>query len=232
MAELVTDCPRCSSKNITFDILSGHIFKTQHGWQNWYEAFSVCRNCCRSTIFVLKESVNSDYEHVHNKGLLNVVQSLNNYVDVEGYINLKDIGGSKPPDYLPEDIQLAFNEGATCLSVGCFNASGAMFRLCVDLATKSLLPEDDVDGLNNKIRRSLGLRLKWLLEHKYLPNALEDLSLCIKDDGNDGVHFGNLIKEDAVDLLDFTYILLDRMYSEPERIKLAKERKISRRTNT
>ncbi len=231
MAELVADCPRCGSQNITFDVLSEHIFNMQYGWQNWYEAFSLCRNCSRSTVFVLKESVNADYEHVHKKGLLNITQTLNNYVNVDGYISLKDKAVTKPPEYIPKEIQSAFNEGATCLSVGCYNASSAMFRLCVDLATKSLLPEDGVNNLNNKIRRNLGLRLEWLLEHQYLPSSLEDLSLCIKDDGNDGVHMGNLTKEDALDLLEFTYILLDRMYSEPEKLRLAKERKISRRKN-
>ena len=149
MAELVANCPRCSSKNITFDVLSAHTFRISYEWQNWYEAFTLCRNCNRSTTFILKESVNSDYEHVHSKGLLNVLQTLNNFVDIEGYISLKDTEVQKPPEYLPKEIESAFIEGATCLSVECFNASGAMFRLCVDLATKSLLPEEDVNELNN-----------------------------------------------------------------------------------
>jgi hypothetical protein len=155
----------------------------------------------------------------------------NRLVNVENYISLKDAKPIQPPEYLPSEILSVFSEGSTCLAVGCFNAAGTMFRLCVDLATKSLLPEVDTNGLNAKIRRSLGLRLKWLFEQMLLPNALEELSSCIKEDGNDGAHEGTLGKEEAEDILDFTIALLERMYTEPERRRLAKERRNARRSN-
>lgn len=101
--------------------------------------------------------------------------------------------------------------------------------MCVDIASRSLLPEGDENGLNAKIRRSLGLRLDWLFKHGKLPAALAELSTCIKDDGNDGAHAGTLTKEDAEDLLDFTQALLERMYTEPERLRLAKARRDERR---
>lgn len=229
MAELVANCPRCGASHITFDITAANIFTTQYGWQNWYEAFSVCRNCNRTTIFVLSESVDSSYEHVHKVGLINVIGSLNNFVKIEDYISLKNIAAIDPPDFLPKNIESAFREGAACLAIGCNNAAGSMFRLCVDLATKSLLPKEGVEDLPQKTRRDLGLRLPWLFAAGLLDKSLEDLSTCIKDDGNDGIHDGNLTKSEADDLLDFTFILLDRIFSEPERIRLAKERRDLRR---
>ena len=45
----------------------------------------------------------------------------------------------------------------------------------------------------------------------------------------DGAHAGTLTKDDAADLLDFTSRLLDRMYTEPARLKLAEERRDARR---
>jgi hypothetical protein len=105
-----------------------------------------------------------------------------------------------------------------------------MFRLCVDIATKSLFPATDEKGLNSKIRRNLGLRLPLLFDNGLLPESLKELSTCIKEDGNDGAHVGNLTKSDAEDLLDFTTALLERMYTEPARLRLAKERRDSRRT--
>ena len=116
-----------------------------------------------------------------------------------------------------------------CLAVRCYNAAGTMFRLCVDLATRSLLPHGEITGLNPKKRRDLGLRLPWLFANNHLPAALHDLSTCIKDDGNDGAHSGTLGKDDAEDLLDFTTALLERLYTEPEVLKLAKERREARR---
>jgi len=133
---------------MSFDVTQVYIFKSMHGWQNWYEAFSICRHCTRATIFALAESVNSDYDHVHRKGLLNLDVALNNYVDIKGFVSLKDTASKQPPEYLPDDIDAIFKEGATCLAVGCFNAAGTMFRLCVDMASSSMLPEGEVEGLN------------------------------------------------------------------------------------
>jgi len=92
-----------------------------------------------------------------------------------------------------------------------------------------LPPEGASDAPNAKQRRDLGLRLPWLIEHGLLPKELHDLSHCIKEDGNDGAHTGTLKKEDAEDMLDFTTALLERVYTEPERLRLAKERREQRR---
>jgi hypothetical protein len=104
-----------------------------------------------------------------------------------------------------------------------------MFRLCIDLATRAMLPNGEVPGLNAKTRRNLGLRLPWLFDTGRLPDALKELSSCIKEDGNDGAHEGNLTENDAWDLLDFTSILLERIYSEPERLRKATARRGARR---
>jgi hypothetical protein len=150
-------------------------------------------------------------------------------MNIEGFINLKDIATESVPDHLPIDIKTAFQEAVTCLAVNCYNAAGTMFRLCLDLATRSKLPAHDSEGLSAKVRRDLGLRLPWLFDQGLLPKDLRELSTCVKDDGNDGAHAGTLKREDAEDLLDFTVQLLERMYTEPERLRLAKGRRDKRR---
>lgn len=229
MAELVANCPRCGSLHITFDVTAAKPYRIEYGWQQWYEVFGICRHCGRTTIFVLSESVNGDYHHVHEVGLLKVEGSLNNYVDVKGHISLKDAASVEPPEFLPKEIEAVFREAATCLAVGCYNAGGTMFRLCVDLATRSMLPTEETPGLNSRTRRDLGLRLPWLFENGRLPDSLRELSSCIKEDGNDGAHAGSLSEADAADLLDFSAALLERIYTEPERLRLAKERRNARR---
>jgi hypothetical protein len=225
MAELVANCPRCGSHHITFDVTAAKPYRVDYGWQHWYEAFGVCRHCGRTAIFILSESTGGDHKYVHKVGLLKVDGSLNNYVDVKGHISLKDNITIGPPEFLPKDIESAFSEGATCLAVGCYNAAGTMFRLCVDKATRAMLPADDLPGLNAKTRRDLGLRLPWLFDNGHLPNSLKELSTCIKEDGNDGAHAGTLAEADASDLLDFSIALLERIYAEPERLRLAKVRR-------
>ncbi|KQS48531.1 hypothetical protein ASG20_14190 [Sphingomonas sp. Leaf198] len=58
---------------------------------------------------------------------------------------------------------------------------------------------------------------------------LADLADCVREDGNDGAHDGTLGKADAEDLVDFTQQLLERVYSEPARLRIAKARREARR---
>ena len=229
MSELVADCPRCRSQRITFDVLADTIVGVQYAWQQWYEAFCVCRHCLRSTVFVLSDKEVHSKDIINKSGLAKFSGAAGHLVKVESFISIKDSAPIDPPEHLPVDILAAFREGARCQSVACFNAAAAMFRLCVDLATKARLPETDRDGLNAKIRRSLGLRLPWLFAQGVLPVAVQELSACIKEDGNDGAHVGSLTQADAEDLLDFTIALLERLYTEPERLRLAQARRDSRR---
>lgn len=167
--------------------------------------------------------------HIKNQGLHKTNLAANRLVEVKDYISQKNAAAQPAPEHLPQEIKAVFDEGATCLAVGCINAAATMFRLCVDIATRSLLPKDDEKGLNAKVRRNLGLRLPWLFDNGYLPETMRELSTCIKEDGNDGAHVGTLQEDDAEDLLDFTTALLERMYTEPERLRIAKERRDSRR---
>jgi integrase len=99
------------------------------------------------------------------------------------------------------------------------------------LATKGMLPsDDDTQGLTWKVRRDLGLRLPWLFNAGLVPESLRELSTCIKEDGNDGAHAGSLTSDDANDLLDFTSMLLERLYTEPERLRQASQRRSERRS--
>jgi len=162
-------------------------------------------------------------------GIHAIKGNISSTVNISGFVSQKDADIEPGPDYLPEDIKNAWNEAATCLAVRCPNAAASMFRLCIDHATKVRTPIDDVEGLNNKIRRSLGLRLKWLFDTRRLPEELRELSEAIKEDGNDGAHDGTLSMDDAEDIKDFTYALLERLYTEPEKLRIAGERRRGRR---
>ena len=227
MSELVANCPRCGAKEMTFDLIDQLPTYTKYNWQHWFEAFCICRACKRSTVFVLSQK-EIQYKDIIKKGLAELPAAVNRVMEVEGYISLKDVASEQPPDHLPKNIEAVFREAAACMSIGCFNAAGTMLRLCIDLATRAMLPEGKVEDLNAKTRRDLGLRLPWLFDKNKLPESLRELSSCIKDDGNDGAHEGTLSEEDAGDMLDFTYAMLERLYTEPKRIELAKERRAAR----
>ena len=217
---------------MSFDVLSTAVIEIRHDWLYKWEVFCGCGKCRRTTVFVVELS-DFEYRGVADRkggGLVGISGAINEYVRILGYVSLKDKAAIPAPEFLPPNILAAFNEGAKCMAVGCFNAAGTMFRLCVDMTTKDKLPSGEVAGLNSTVRRNLGHRLPWLFDNRYLPDDLRDLSHCIKEDGNDGAHEGTLSEADALDLLDFTEALLKRVYTEPERVRLAKERRDARRS--
>src|ERR1700687_6065916 len=186
MALLVETCPRCSSTSMTFDVRAQLYVAEEFDWVRHYEGFCICRNCRRSTTFRIHLT---DYEaratFYPDGGLVAYNGSLNQYFAVDGYLNLAVMATVSPPEHVPDEIAAAFKEASVCLAVGCFNAAGAMFRLCVDLATRPLLPKPEETTAaqpNGKQRRDLGLRLRWLFENDQLAKALEELAGCIRED--------------------------------------------------
>lgn len=228
MSMLTVDCPRCKAAKMTFDVPIAHKYRIIN-WQRHYEAFAICRECRRSTVFYLTQKEQHWSFVIETDESLKDHGQLNTMFNLGGFVSLKDTGSLPCPDHVPTAVSTAFTEGATCLAVQCWNAAGTMFRMCLDLATRPLLPEGDAVGLNARTRRDLGLRVPWLLANGHLPRELSGLVSCIREDGNDGAHAGTLTKEDAEDLLDFTVALLERLYTEPRRLELAQERRIQRR---
>lgn len=230
MAELTSDCPRCGATHTTMIVAADTKVGMQYGWKNYYEAFCICRACKKTSIFLLSDrDVGMDAFLEKFGGLCPFKDSLNKIVQIERHISTADKAADPPPEYIPAHINDVFVEGTKCLVIGCYNAAAAMFRLCLDFATHDLLPKDEAQGPPAKVRRSLGLRLTWLLDNGTLPEALRELSTCIKEDGNDGAHEGTLNQVDAEDIKDFTFVLLERLYTEPARVQLATERRLARR---
>lgn len=234
MAILTHDCVRCGARNMTFDVRgANNVGRLGADWQFALECFSICRACGLSTVFKLQifDYNNRDRFRQAVNIWLDQSVTLNNYFRIEGYVSSSDKATASPPEGIPNDLAAIFKEAARCHSIGCSNAAGTMFRLCLDRATQGFLPDPNeaTEQPNGRQRRDLGLRLPWLFAHNRLPAALEPLSHCVREDGNDGAHAGNLSSEDAEDLIDFTTALLDRLYAEPERLRLAQERRDARR---
>jgi hypothetical protein len=230
MAELVANCPRCGAQEITFDVHGATQVARSYDWQSRWEAFCICRKCKRATVFVLEQNeVDDQMLRMSGPDLIKLNIAFNRIFRVNGYINISDMGATEAPEHLSPAIKKIFDEAAKCVVVKCWNAAGCMFRLCIDMTTRDLLPAEDIDGLDTRIRRELGRRLAWLFKTDRLTEALRELSTCIREDGNDGAHTGMLTEADALDLQDFTYALLDRHYSEPARLRIAKTRRDERR---
>ncbi len=230
MTTLVADCPRCGTSRITFDVKGFVVLnETEYSWKHFAEAFCACRHCGRTTIFrVAQRQPDHKVIFAHDQWRVDN-KSLNSFVEVVRFIGLRDRASHNAPDHVPAEMASAFAQGATCLSVECWDAAAAMFRKTLDLATAPLLPEEEEAGLNNRVRRNLGLRLPWLFENNKLPVDLRALADCIREDGNDAAHTGTLTKDDALDAREFTRALLERIYTEPGKLKEAQLRRAERR---
>ncbi|MEZ0582534.1 DUF4145 domain-containing protein [Erwinia sp. STN24] len=229
-AYLVSNCPRCDANKITFTIFGGTPYKVHMDSKLNADAevLGMCGACYGSSIFEVlpKNSSTSPPAAVEWR---NANYNIESRYYIVGVVTPADLAISSPPESLPAHIEIAFIEGLKCLSINCYNAAATMFRLCLDFATKELLPEEGEPS--SKIRRSLGLRMQWLFSNGKIAASLQDLAACIKDDGNDGAHEGILDKESALDLEDFTRVLLTRLYTEPAQVNEARRRIELRHSN-
>jgi hypothetical protein len=231
MPILVSLCPRCGTDRMTFDVNGYNHLANIEGWQSCYELFSICRNCHKSTIFLVLQKINTHPDKYDDYTRIEKLISVNNDFDIIRFINLKDLSKNDPPDYVPENIKNIFIEGAACFSIECWNAAGTMFRQCLDLSTKAIIPKEDVDDINKYIRENLKARLEWLFETSRLPNDLNNLADCIRQEGNEAAHDGTLTKEECMDLMEFTVSFLERIYTQPQKIKLAEQKRNARRVD-
>ncbi|UML94856.1 DUF4145 domain-containing protein [Shewanella xiamenensis] len=226
----VDNCPRCKAKQTTFDVCTVEFTDESAGIKNvfYYEVPMQCRNCRRLSIvraYTYDEGVVRNLE-------LRIAQAnlLKDILKVSNFITLADIQVSPPPEHLPQNVHNAFIEGAKCYAAGCYNAAGAMFRLSLDLASKSQLPNEDTLTTHRQ-KTYLADRLEWLFDNKHWPASLKDMVTCIRQDGNDGAHDGELGEDEAYDIMDFSFMVLEKIYTEPERIRISQERRASRNKN-
>lgn len=224
------DCPRCNAKKITFDCYGDLFVGTNYEGKTVHELLVVCRHCNRGSVHLVSVKIKYNRDFRFNNAISSFVTHVNDSVKFIDHITLKDRVIAECPQHLPQDVEAAFQEGQRCMSGGCFNAAAAMFRLALDRSTEPLLPAiEESNGPNSRQRRDLGLRLPWLIKNGKLPSELKELADCVKEEGNDGTHRGTVDAGAAEDLHEFSHLLLTRMFAEPTRLKIAEDRRASRR---
>lgn len=230
MSEFVKDCPRCGARKVTFDIMGDVVLGTIDQLTYVFETLCLCRACNRSTIFVMHGKVKSSSHSWATGALSQYSGSLFSDIEVVSHVSISSQITIAPPEHLPAAVEACFKEGAACLAIQCFNAAGAMFRLALDIATKAML--ESYSGTiepNRDQRTKLAYRLDFLFDENVISPTLRELADSVRHDGNDGAHDGTLTEAEAEDLVDFTRLLLERIYTEPTRVLLAKSRRDTRR---
>ncbi len=230
MPIMTATCPRCDSKNMTFDVKSCNARGIYYRHQHKYELFAVCKGCKQATIFVAEEGAYPEENFHHNpENIMKVEDSLNNFFTIDKFINVRDNMNHYTPEFIPDNIKEIFEEGDACLSIGCWNAAGAMFRLCVDLTTKDMISKETEEDIPQDVINKLAPRIDWLFAKDKIPSDLKDIASIIRQDGNDGVHDGTLERIDAINMLEFTTELLEDIYTRKAKKENANKRTKERR---
>ncbi|HEX5382306.1 MAG TPA: DUF4145 domain-containing protein [Acinetobacter sp.] len=241
---LVYNCNFCGSKNIRFDVLATTKHKSNYSNVHW-EAFSQCSHCKRGCVFILEKGNNFrslfDHDYIDSYDI-NLCNNTKTNISDHFKISKILIAPTKEqiicPSYVPDNVKNIFNEATKCLSMHCFVASGAMFRLCLDLVTKDLLEkwleENTISEVqpNKEQRNKLANRIDFLINQDKIPKRLKELAHCIRHDGNDSAHDGNTGEDEALDCLDFTEALLKEVYTFPAQINEAEKRRLERRAKS
>ena len=220
---LIRDCPRCGTKQITFDVLAASDVERKNGFPA-YEAFCCCRSCSKSSIFLVTIRKNLSFRmNDYLKNDLNLNNILKDTEVVTIYPRTFAI-----PKHVPPKINKPFREALICQAIQAYNAAGCMLRTTVDLATKKML--EDLQGRNPpKIKKdNLARRIKLLHDEKQLTQNLKELSTNIRLDGNDAAHEANLEKDDVEAMSDFTTLLLEEIYTNPKKFEIAEKRRKKR----
>ena len=234
MSTLIDTCPRCQTKNTTLDVAAiNYLDSIISGDYRQYEAFCICRQCEKATVFVLVDkklkygsdstrNFDLDYDYAIPKQDVEIVR----------FLSIADIGTIPIPDHTPNGgIKISFREAIRSYAAGNWNAAGCMFRSCIDLTTKQIIQKKIPNEYDRLKKLDLKRRLKELFNTNYLDVNLEGLARCIREDGNDAVHEVTLLKEDAEDLQDFAERLIISVFTIPENIRRAEQRRDKRRSS-
>lgn len=235
MSWLVSNCNYCRTKNIRFDIKGSNKLNVGQ-----WDVLAICSHCIRPTVYRI--TMKSGIEFPWNETL----KKAKNLQDIEN-LNLSSffsIGTTMVPpakeitpcpEYVPENIKTVFDEATLCLSNDCYTASGIMFRLCLDITTKKLLQEwveanqESPNQPNSSQKNNLYDRIEFLIEEGSIPDDLKEYAHHIRLDGNSAAHDGSTKQEEVEDLLDFSQLFLQRIYTFRKQLAVAQERRIARK---
>lgn len=235
MSFVIADCSYCKTKNIRFDNLGFNIVAS-----TVWDVFAICSNCDAPTVFRMLQKSTVPFvinERLGKAKKLEDIKDLNLSAcfTVESTMIPPKEEITPCPEYVPENIKTVFDEATLCLANNCYTASGAMFRLCLDLTTKELLQvwleqNTQLTIQPNKAQKDkLFNRIEFLIDNNVIPSDLREYAHHIRLDGNDAAHDGSTKKEEAEDLLDFSELFLKRIYTIKKQLFLAQERSIARR---
>jgi hypothetical protein len=214
MPSIVAECPYCGAEKVGFYIIGQYerqgVVVVHHDRLRFWDELAVCTKCERGVIAVYAHTDTLPPKH-------SSPQMCPSDPENWGYKLVEVLPRPRPsraPDHLPDPLPNIFLQAANALKRGDWDASGAMSRKTVDVATKLLMK--DVA----KQVRDLAPRIDALAERGKLTEDLRQWAHHVRLDGNDASHDEDpFTKDEAEELANFTELFLTYVYSLPGRMK-------------
>ncbi|MFX4083667.1 DUF4145 domain-containing protein [Sphingobium yanoikuyae] len=203
MAIFVTKCPHCSADKMTFHIQA----LEQRLGEYDGNAFSSCPSCRNPICAWIKRGTSARLS----------INSLSGWMG-----NIEDAGwrisilwppaqASVAPEDVPTSISRNFVQAEEARKRQHWESAGMTYRRCLELAMKDRAP--DLSG-------SLARRIDKLAEAGGLTSDVAEWAHSIREIGNEAAHDEHEPNPDDIeDLAAFTKIVLEYLYTMPEKVR-------------
>lgn len=202
MPYLIAQCPTCLAEKMTFQVLS--LTRTPH----YHVVTSFCGSCLGPFVAWLKHNPSQNSQIGDLRGAPNVPMADHGYSVA---VILPKPAKSSAPAHIPPGIQRVFLQAEENRSRQHFDAAGMAYRRSLELAVQDL----DVAGsgsLKQRIDR-LGAQGKITGEVLIWAHSIRTL-------GNEAAHDeAEPTAADIEDLSEFARVVLEYLYTLPERVK-------------
>jgi hypothetical protein len=227
MTLFVGDCRRCGAQRMSFEVYGVSTINEADeirdaGYSYYERTIELACRCheCRKTIVFVLDALNRDQRRLPKQSFdTNESPTKLGYTEIFAFPPKKTL---PTPAHTPNPAASFYEQGASAMANGLYDAAGAMFRKCLESVTRSdkLLEEFVPENQRAEFRKKwLKARIKVLKELHAIPPALASLVDVIKDEGDEAVHEDELYdKESAEALQRFTATFLEQTFTIPEQI--------------
>lgn len=201
-AEFQHDCPHCHTKKAGFRLLAQWRSNIDNSFAN---VVAICRVCSGGLLLLSRDEQSATHE--------DVTQRVSAYPGSRFLIvqTWPEVSSHRLSD-IPENVAHFYDQAMENMGAQRWDASGAMFRKALDVATKMIDPD----------LRSLPLfkRIEKMVSSSLLTPSMGEWAHEIRLDGNDAVHDENPeTQSDATSMQKFTEAFLTYTFTLPRLVK-------------
>lgn len=212
-----TDCPHCFTANSGFTYVAEVPHLTSPGAQpSRFTLIFRCNSCYEAVGIKITSTAGRSSFATGRSG--DLVRS----IDFDPVKSAFKLLGQYPdrrevviPAHLSASTERCYRQGQNAADREEYDSAGAMFRKCIDIATREL--DNSTSG------KKLAARIEALWQSGKLTESLRDWAHEVRLDGNDAAHDDDpLSREEIEQLASFTDLFLRYTFTLPAQVKARK----------